>query len=345
LGLMSESVTMAKNGKVTTEEIKAALQQHINVPILEVDQSQKDLLLNLEQVIHQQMIDQEPAVKAVSDTLRRASTSLREQNRPIGSFLFVGPTGVGKTELAKTLAATYFKNSAAFLPFDMSNYQTTDSAQRLIGNENMPGELTEAIKRKPYALVLLDEFEKASPQILTLFLQVLEEGRLTDFAGKTVDFTNTIIIATSNAGSLTIAQGLAAGKTVEQLDQPVKDELLKVYRPELVNRFDEVVIFKPLSQEELEKVVVLKLAGLQKQLKEQGYDVQFGMDIVKELAQKGFDPVLGARPMRRLVQDTIEANLSKYILENKLIKGQNFSCTTDVCMYPQPKAQTQQKSA
>jgi len=334
LGLMAEAETMAQNGKLTTTEIKAVFSQHINVPIVEVDNTQKQLLLNMEGIIHQLMVDQEEAVKVVSDTLRRASTSLREQNRPIGSFLFVGPTGVGKTELAKTLAKTYFKNSAAFVPFDMSEYQTSQAVAQLIGDENNPGELTEAVKRKPYALILLDEFEKANPQILTLFLQVLEEGRLTDFSGKHVDFSNTIIIATSNAASLLIADGLESGQTVEQLTQPVKDELEKVYRPELLNRFDEVVIFKPLSAADLEKIVRLKLGILQNQLVEQGFQVEFSDDVVAELTKKGFDPVLGARPMRRLIQDTIEANLSKLILENKLVKGESFVCDESHCMYP-----------
>lgn len=325
IALLEEAKVSAVNGQLTSAIIKQVLQSRIDIPVVELDQNQKNLLLNLEGVIQQRLIGQEQAVKAVADTLRRSSTSLREENRPIGSFLFVGPTGVGKTELAKTLAETYFKSKDAFIRFDMSEYQNEHSLSQLIGSENNPGELTEAIKRKPYALVLLDEFEKASPSILNLFLQVLDDGRLTDFSGKTIDFTNTIIIATSNAASLTIAQGLSRGATVDQLNTVVREELLKVFKPELVNRFDGVVVFKPLTEQQLQQIVQIKLAVLQKQLKEQGYVVNFGPGVIQTLAQRGFDPVLGARPLRRLIQDTLEADLSKLILSGKLMKGQPLS--------------------
>jgi ATP-dependent Clp protease ATP-binding subunit ClpC len=324
LSILKEAQVVATDKQISSDVIKKTLEKRVNVPILEIDSSQKSELLNLEQTIHSQMIDQEEAVTKVSDALRRSATALREQNRPIGSFLFVGPTGVGKTELAKTLAKVYFKNEGAYLSFDMSEYQTPDAVNRLIGTLDTPGELTEAVKNKPYALLLLDEFEKANPNILTLFLQVLEEGRLTEASGKHIDFSNTIIIATSNAASLTIAQGLGKGMSVVQLEQAVKEELLKIYKPELVNRFDEVVIFKPLSQADLNKIVTLKLSGVKKLLEDQGYLVDFSPALVTELGKKGFDPVLGARPLRRLIQDTIESQLSRMILENKLIKGETF---------------------
>ncbi len=321
LTILNECEPLARNGLISSETVKEVVGRNIKVPILEVDAAQKLVLLNLENIIHQKMIDQEEAVRAVADTLRRASTSLREQNRPIGSFLFVGPTGVGKTELAKVLSEVYFKNQDAFEHFDMSEFQTDQAVDRLLGTASTLGELTELIKNKPYCLLLLDEFEKANPRILTLFLQVLEEGRLTDFSGREIDFSNTIIIATSNAASLQIAQGLQSGHTVEQITPNVKDELLKILKVELVNRFDRVVIFKPLSEVDLEKIVQIKLTILQQQLKAQGYLVEFSSEIVAEIVKKGFDPVLGARPMRRLIQDSLEANLSKLILEGKLQKG------------------------
>lgn len=330
LSVFSEVKPKAKDGTITSIQAKEVIGLRVNVPIEAVGTAQKQELLNLETKIHQKMIDQEEAVKAVSDTLRRAAISLREYNRPIGSFLFVGPTGVGKTELAKTLSEIYFKGGAAFVRFDMSEYQSSESINRLIGTISEPGELTEAIKNKPYALVLLDEFEKATPQILNLFLQVLEDGRLTDASGKHIDFTNTIIIATSNAASLLIAQGLQSGKSAEQLRQTVKDELLKQFRPELVNRFDDVIIFKPLSPEDLQKIVRIKLVALAKLLKEQGYIVEFDESLVVELAKKGFDPVLGARPLRRLIQDTLEAKLSIRILEGKLPKGQVYKVGLEI---------------
>lgn len=324
VSVLKEAQTRAQSGWVTKKIIQEVVSGMVKVPLLEVGNVDKTRLLNLEEEIHGKLIDQEQAVKAVSDTLRRSATGLREEARPIGSFLFVGPTGVGKTELAKTLSDVYFKSKGAYLRFDMSEYQNPESVVRLIGGVGEGGQLTEVVRNNPYGLLLLDEFEKADGKILTLFLQVLDDGRLTDGAGRTVDFTNTIIIATSNVGSLIIAQGLAGGKNLEQIDQEVNEELLKVLKPELVNRFDEVVIFKPLEAADLQKIVHLKLAILQKQLKEKGFLVEFDGQLVSELSRRGFDPVLGARPLRRLIQDTLEAKLSRLILENKLTKGQPF---------------------
>ncbi len=302
--------------------VKLVATSHSAVPLVESSADQKQQLLNLEEIIHQQFIDQEPAVKAVANTLRRAAANIRESTRPIGTFLFVGPTGVGKTELAKLLSKLYFNDKGHFFRLDMSEYQSPESVSRLIGSDTVSGELTEEINHYPYTLILLDEFEKADPRILTLFLQVLEDGRLTDNAGKVVDFTNTIIIATSNAASLTIAQGLEHGQTVDQLKPAVSYELLKIFKPELINRFDEVVLFKPLEQADLEKIVTIKLEQLTKQMHEQGYVINFSPDLISELARRGYDPVLGARPMRRLIQDTLEARLSRMVLEGHLIKAE-----------------------
>lgn len=321
ISILKEAQTKPVDGWVTAEVVKQVISTRVNVPIMEVGNLNKEKLLNLEGEIHQRIIDQEQAVKVIADSLRRSATGIREEGRPIGSFLFVGPTGVGKTELAKALAQVYFKTEGAYLRFDMSEYQTPESVNRLIGTGGEGGTLTEEVRNRPYALILLDEFEKADPKILTIFLQVLDDGRLTDGAGRTIDFTNTIIIATSNAGSLLIAQGLASGKNLDQIDKEVNEELLKEFRPELVNRFDDVVLFKPLSPADLQKIVILKLTELQNQMKGKGFLLQFDNGIVVELAKKGFDPVLGARPLRRLIQDTLEANLSKLILENKLVKG------------------------
>ncbi len=323
ISLFKECEPKAAVKKIINKDlVKSVIEMRVSVPIVELDDSHKQLLLNLENKIHEKLIDQEEAVTAVSDTLRRASASLRDQNRPIGSFLFVGPTGVGKTELAKTLAELYFKDKGSFVRFDMSEYQSEESVSRLIGTENNPGELTETIKNRPYCLLLLDEFEKANANLLTLFLQVLDDGRLTDYSGNHIDFTNTIIIATSNAASLLIAEGLANNKSIPQLETEVKGELLKILKPELVNRFDRVVIFKPLSEQDLAKIVYYKLKDLTKMLEDQGYQVEFGDDVITEIAKKGFDPTLGARPMKRVIQDTLESKLSKMILNNELKKGE-----------------------
>ena len=330
IALLEESISEDADGWITSKTIEQSVSHRVNVPVAELESTKKQELLNLEELIHQKLIDQEEAVKAVADTLRRSAAGLREANRPIGSFLFVGPTGVGKTELAKILSEVYFKSGGTFVRFDMSEYQSAESVTQLIGGSVKPGLLTEAVRNKQYALLLLDEFEKADPKILTLFLQVLEDGRLTDSSGRTIDFTNTIIIATSNAASLTIASGLSQGQILADLERKVNDELLQIFKPELINRFDSVVLFKTLSADDLQKIVRLKLKVLQVTLREEGYLVEFDENLVGELAKRGFDPVLGARPLRRLIQDTLEAKLSKMILENKLPKGQVFQLTSDL---------------
>ncbi len=330
IAILEQAQTQSADGWITQKIIQEVVASRINVPVLEVGNMEKQKLLNLEDQIHTKLIDQQEAVKAVSDSLRRSATGLREANRPIGSFLFVGPTGVGKTELARILAQEYFKNAAVFLRFDMSEYQNPDSVSRLIGASGEGGLLTEAVRIRPYALLLLDEFEKADQKILTLFLQVLEDGRLTDGSGRTIDFTHTIIIATSNAASLIIARGLKDGKSLLQLNKQVNDELLQIFTPELINRFDDVVLFKSLTEDNLQKIVQLKLVQLQGRLKEQGYLVEFDQKLVGELAKRGFDPVLGARPLRRLIQDTLEANLSRKILERKIEKGQMFKSGPEI---------------
>lgn len=325
LAIYEECLTEAQMGEkreVNLSVVKDVFSKVINVPIGDLEGAQKELLLNLETEIHKRMIDQEQAVKKVSDTLRRASAQIREKSRPIGSFLFVGPTGVGKTELAKTLAEIYFKNNDAFIRFDMSEYQTVDSINRLIGSGDNPGELTDSVKNRPYCLILLDEFEKAEPKILNLFLQVLDDGRLTDASGETTDFTQTIIIATSNAGSLIIADGLNQGKNIDGIEKQVKEELLRIFKPELINRFDEIVSFKPLSHEDLKKIVKIKLSWLKDIMKKQGYLIEFKEEVLDKLSVIGFDPMLGARPLRRVIQDTIEAKLSRMVLEGNLPKGE-----------------------
>lgn len=324
LALYKQCQVVAEGNWITKSVVEKRLQTEIKMPIGEGNPETKKRILNLEETIHQRLIDQTEAVTAVAVTMRRASTELRDQKRPIGSFLFVGPTGVGKTELAKILSEEYFFDKGNFLRLDMSEFQTTDAILKLLGDENNEGRLTDVVRIKPYTLILLDEFEKADSKILNLFLQVLDDGRLTDGKGRTVDFTNTIIIATSNAASLIIAENLQAGKTVTQIEALVKDELIKIFRPELLNRFDETVIFKPLSQTDLRQIVILKLKNLQSLLKEQGYIVEFSDELIAKLAEKGFDPVMGARPLRRLIQDTLEARLSVMILENKLPKGEKF---------------------
>lgn len=330
LKVFEECVVSAENGWVNIKVVEKVIQARSSIPVGEAGEEIRQELLNLEELIHQKMIDQKEAVSAVAGVLRRAAVELRDKDRPIGSFLFVGPTGVGKTELAKVLVDVFFKGKGNFARFDMSEYQTEESINRLIGGSGEEGQLTEAVRQHPYSLILLDEFEKADSKVLTLFLQVLDDGRLTSGSGKTVDFSNTIIIATSNAASLTIARGLQSGRSLEQLETEVRGELLTIFRPELINRFDKVVLFKSLSQEDLQKIVNLKLAELKSQLKEKGYLVEFDQDVIAQLSTRGFDPILGARPLRRLIQDTLESKLSILILQGKLPKGEIYRATSQL---------------
>jgi ATP-dependent Clp protease ATP-binding subunit ClpC len=324
LTLFEGTSSYARDGWVTKSVVEELAQQEIHVPLQEVFEDQRQKLLHLEDIIHKNYIDQKEAVSAVSSALRRSAAKVSDDKRPIGSFLFVGPTGVGKTELCKILAKVYFSGEESMIRFDMSEYQTPEAVNRLLGQSDRPGELTEKVIENPFSLILLDEFEKADYKILNLFLQILDDGRVTDASGKTVDFTSCIIIATSNAASLTIAKGLQQGLDISGLKPMVDGELLKVFKPELINRFDEVVVFKPLSNEDLERVVQLKLDELQKKLKKRGFDVSFADGLIKTLADKGFDPVMGARPLRRLIQSTIENKLSVMLLDNKVKMGDSI---------------------
>lgn len=309
------------NFYVSTEIIKKLLSDRVQLPVVDLNDSARAELIGLEDKIHLRMIDQQDAVKSVVNTLKRAAVSLQDNQRPIGSFLFVGPTGVGKTELAKILHEEYFHTKAGFLRLDMSEYQSTQSIDRLIGDAYNPGLLTDTVNHHPYSLILLDEFEKADSKILNLFLQVLEDGRLTDGRGKTIDFTNTIIIATSNAAALTIANGLQSNLSYDQIKTSVQQELLHILKPELLNRFDAVIIFKPLSTIDLRQVVTLKLTHLQTKLKDQGYLIDFSPSLIDQLTTQGYDPVMGARPLRRLIQDTLESQISDQILAGSIQKG------------------------
>jgi len=328
--LLEEAVLAKQNtggGVVGEEEIAVLVAQKTKVPVTRITQRETKELLNLEENIHGGLIDQDEAVKGVADALRRARTGLREEEKPIATFLFVGPTGVGKTELSKVLAKIYFGGKENMVRVDMSEFADLKNIYRLIGSppgseSNEPGQLTEAIRQRPFSLVLLDEFEKAHPQVLNLFLQVFDDGRLTDGKGETVDFTNTIIIATSNAGTKYIQDQLAAGHTVDQLKGNFLEQIRGIFPPELLNRFDGVMIFKPLSRGDLCKVVELKVKGLEEELAAKNIKFSVTPEFTTKIADLGYAPEWGARPLTRVVQDFVESPLAKKLLSGEIKEGQ-----------------------
>lgn len=328
INLLRDSVETAKSeGKriLTKEIVKETFSKLTGIPIVDVKTKEKEILLNLEKILHRRMINQDQAVKAVAEALREARTGLSREKGPIGVFLFVGPTGVGKTEMAKTLASYYFGGEDKMLRFDMSEYQAPDSIYRLIGYKGQGGFLTEKVKQNPFSLILLDEFEKANRDVLNIFLQVFDDGRLTDELGNVVDFTNTIIIATSNAHSVLIKEELEKGKNIEEIKKLLKERLTDYFKPELINRFDEVIIFKPLSQQEIEKIALLQISRLLYRLdKEKGIKIKITNKAISEIARIGFDKVYGARPLRNVIRKKIKNLISLLILKGKLERGKHY---------------------
>lgn len=310
-----------KNQLITGEDVAATISHKTNIPLTEVTHDESANLLHLEERIHQRMVNQEEAVSLVASALRRARAELRDAKRPIVNLLFLGPTGVGKTELAKTVAQVYFGSEDRMIRLDMSEYQNKESLLRLIGGKDEAGLLTEAVRNNPFSLVLLDEIEKGHADILNLFLQVMDDGRLTDGLGRTVDFGNTIIIATSNAAANFIQDSVRAGKTMEEIkNQLLLQELRQYFKPEFLNRFDGIVTFKPLSVEHIEQIAVLLLAKVKKRLEQKGIYLEVAPEAVKELARAGFDPVFGARPLRRVIQDRVDNALANYLLTGKITR-------------------------
>jgi ATP-dependent Clp protease ATP-binding subunit ClpA len=325
--LLKESLSNAKERKdkvLNGDNVIDIAQRKISIPLRQAKEAEAVKLLNLEDAIHQKFIDQEEAVTAVARALREYRSGLSRKGGPIATFLFVGPTGVGKTELSKLLAGIQFGSKDAMARFDMSEYQDKQSIFRFIGSPDgtMSGNLTDAVRKNPYSLVLLDEFEKAHPDILNIFLQVFDDGRLTDNLGRVADFTNTIIIATSNASSNLIKEGLEQGKSMAQLSDELKKKLTDYFKPELVNRFSKIVVFKSLSPIDIISIAKLLLKELARDLSDNhGIETQFSEEAVKKIAEWGYDPVFGARPLRGVVSDKIRSVLAEKILKNEIQKG------------------------
>ncbi|MFW5888577.1 MAG: AAA family ATPase [Patescibacteria group bacterium] len=302
------------------KEVRQVIQEMTDIPMKKIGEEETDELLNLEENIHKYFIDQEEAVEAVANSLRRARTQMRDKNKTIANFLFLGPTGVGKTKLTKTVSKVYFGSEKYMIRLDMSEYQHEDGIKKLIGDgKEIKGNLAEAVKQKPYSLILLDEFEKAHPKILTLFLQIMDEGRLTDGEGDLVDFKNSLIVATSNVASGFIQEQIKKGVEAQKIKEKVINEKLnQVIPPELINRFDNVIVFKPLSQRHVIEITELILEETRRMLKDKRIKLEINGKGLEKLAEEGFDPQFGARPIRRLVQKKVNNEIAKKILAGKL---------------------------
>lgn len=323
--LLESSARYSENGLVTINSVQQAIEQTMGVKVSVASETEdREKLLNLEELIHKRMINQVRAVSVVSDALRRARAGVRNQDRPIGTFLFLGPTGVGKTELAKALADVYFGGEEKIVRLDMNEYVRNEDVARLIADgANDPNSLTAQVMKQPYSVVLLDEIEKAHPNVLTTLLQLLDEGILRDINNREVSFRDAIIIATSNAGADRIREYIERGYKMEQFEQQFMDELISSnqFRPEFLNRFDEIVTFSPLSKQDLLKVVDLIIAGVNKTLAQQKVSVAITNEVKQLLVEQGYDPRLGARPMRRVVQRVVENTVAKQMLGGEVQPG------------------------
>ncbi|MGD8116332.1 ATP-dependent chaperone ClpB [Vibrio sp. Hep-1b-8] len=318
-----QEMTLLRN-KVTDNEIADVLSKQTGIPVSKMLEAEKEKLLRMEDVLHKSVIGQTEAVEVVSNAIRRSRAGLSDPNQPIGSFLFLGPTGVGKTELCKTLAKFMFDSEDAMVRIDMSEFMEKHSVARLVGappgyvGYEEGGYLTEAVRRKPYSVILLDEVEKAHPDVFNILLQVLDDGRLTDGQGRTVDFRNTVVIMTSNLGSTRIQENFGT-VDYQGMKQQVMDVVSKHFRPEFLNRVDESVVFHPLGQDHIKAIASIQLARLSKRMEEKGYSLEVSDKALELIAQVGFDPVYGARPLKRAIQQSVENPLAKAILAGKVV--------------------------
>lgn len=324
------------NPIVGVEEVAQVVGKWTNIPVSKLTEKESERLLNLEDILHNRVIGQNEAVKAVSRAVRRARVGLKDPKRPIGSYIFLGPTGVGKTELSKALAEAMFGDEGAMVRIDMSEYMEKHTVSRLIGSPpgyvgyEEGGQLTESVRRHPYSVVLFDEIEKAHPDVFNILLQILEDGRLTDGKGRTVDFRNTIIIMTSNVGASTIKKQRALGFSVsereaeqsyDRMKENVLEELRRTFRPEFLNRLDEIIVFHQLEEDDLSEIVSLMLKDVSKRLKDLDIAIEFTNDARKVLTKEGFDLNYGARPLRRAIQKIVEDRLSEEMLKGSIKKG------------------------
>ena len=330
-----------RNGEVTPEVIAEIVSEWTGIPVVQLTKEESERLLNLEKELHERVVGQNEAVSSVAKAIRRGRVGLKDPKRPIGSFIFLGPTGVGKTELCKALAAAMFGDENAMLRIDMSEYMEKHTVSRLVGSPpgyvgfDEGGQLTEKVRRKPYSVILFDEIEKAHPDVFNILLQILDDGRLTDSQGRTVDFKNTVIIMTSNIGaklltekhsSLGFTDENSENKETENTKELVLGELKKAFRPEFINRIDDIIVFDRLSKDEIKEIAVKMLAGLKKRLSDMEIEIEFTDEAVSAIADKGFDEVYGARPLRRAITSDIEDPLSEKMLDGTIKAKSKVKC-------------------
>src|SRR5215212_7307496 len=313
--------------EVTAEDIAEVVSRQTGIPVSQLTQEERERLMHLEEQLHERVIGQDEAVEAVAEAVRRARAGLSDPNRPIGSFLFLGPTGVGKTKLARTLAEALFGEEAAMVRIDMSEFQERHTVSRLVGappgyvGYEEAGQLTESVRRRPYSVLLLDEIEKAHPDVFNILLQILDDGRLTDSQGRTVDFKQTVIIMTSNMGAERIQAHARKKESFEELKEDMMQILKHILRPEFINRIDEVIVFRTLDKEQISEIARLLLERTQRRLHAQNIEVEFTEAAVEFVAEEGFDPEFGARPLRRTIQRRVDNELSRMVLEGSLNPG------------------------
>ena len=354
------------NGEVTPEDIAEIVSGWTGIPVVQLTEEESERLLKLESILHERIIGQDEAVKAVAKAIRRGRVGLKDPNRPIGSFIFLGPTGVGKTELCKTLAEAMFGDENAMIRFDMSEFMEKHTVSKLIGSPpgyvgyDEGGQLTERVRRKPYSVILFDEIEKAHPDVFNMLLQILDDGRLTDSQGRKVDFRNTVIIMTSNVGAKLITneqkslgflsddpdKPKSEKETAEEIKEAVMGELKNTFKPEFLNRIDDIIVFNRLNDTDIKNIAKRMLKTLTKRLENMEIDITFADSTIDEISKEGFDPVYGARPLRRAIQSKIEDDISEKILDGSIAKGGKYICEfADDKFTFTPKSETSEKEA
>src|SRR5918993_1526058 len=322
--------------EVTAEDIAEVVSRATGIPVSQLTQEERERLMRLEEQLHERVVGQDEAVTAVAEAIRRARAGLSDPNRPIGSFLFLGPTGVGKTELARTLAEALFGDEAAMVRIDMSEFQERHTVSRLVGappgyvGYEEAGQLTESVRRRPYSVLLLDEIEKAHPDVFNILLQILDDGRLTDSQGRTVDFKNTVIIMTSNLGAERIQVHTRREESFEELKEDMLQIIRHNLRPEFINRIDEIIVFRALTKEQITQIAGLLLDRTARRLRAQDIEVEFTEEAIELIAEEGFDPEYGARPLRRTIERRVDNELSRMVLSGALEPGDKVRVEADL---------------